>query len=56
MLDKITNFQNTHITNFLPFLRWIDLNGFKNKAAYLSQYKDEFFQNMIDDVKIWEQR
>lgn len=36
--------------DFFPFLRWMNF-GIKKKVAYLSKYRDEYFQTIIDDIK-----
>lgn len=34
---------------YLPFLRWVDYNGYKNRVIRLHQKSDRFMQSLIDE-------
>ena len=38
--------------DFLPFLQWLDLNGYVNKLDRLSKRMDAFFQGLIDEHRV----
>ena len=40
----------SNIGDFLPVLRWIDLQGLK-KRVRLAKYRDEFLQGLIDELR-----
>lgn len=38
--------------DFLPFLQWLDLNGYMSKLDRLSERMDAFFQGLIDEHRV----